>query len=301
MELIFFMKKLYGVSLGVLGFLGMFLIPILSIYGGVWLYEHFYSVIQSIELSLVGFVVLLSIFSLIPNLRLVTGMCIYITSSIFGIILFLTWLYVAYSFSGIIGILFPPLPLLVLLFHGEFLIIGELVLEFILVYGSGLLGAWILTKYHPSKWLMKKIPSLLRYVIAIIVGVLGGQFLTMPIINALGSILGQDVINSTTSLSFVNLSYMLLNGFVTGLFAGLIAGKRGKLVAGIAQFLLLILLIVFELVINRDLSSNFGQYGPSFWAWVGLVPALIGGHYGVKIINEETNSDDDDFIEQIYA
>lgn len=297
MELIFFMKKLYGVSLGVLGFLGIFLIPILSIYGGVWLYEHFYSVIQSIELSLVGFVVLLSIFSLIPNLRLVTGVCISITSSIFGVILFLTWLYVAYFFSGIIGILFPPLPLLVLLFHGEFLVIGMLLINLILVYGSSLLGTWVLMKYHPSKWLMKKIPPLLRYVIAIIIGVLGGQFLAMPFVSALGSIWGQDVINSTTSLSFVNVSYMLLNGFVAGLFAGLIAGKRGKLVAGIAQFLPLILFIVFELIINRDISSHLGQYGLSFWTWVGLVPALIGGHYGVKIINEETNSDEDDLVE----
>jgi hypothetical protein len=79
---------------------------------------------------------------------------------------------------------------------------------------------------------------------------------------------------------------MLLNGFVTGLFAGLIAGKRGKLVAGIAQFLPLILFVALELVINRDLSSYFGQYGLQFWTWIGLVPAIIGGHYGAKIIRE---------------
>ena len=278
---------------GVLLFLGSFIISILLVHGYVWLYENFYSVIQSIELSLVGFVVLLSIFSLVPNLRLVTGMCIYITASIFGIILFLTWVYVAYSFSGIIGIIFPPLPLFVLLFHGEFLIIGMLILDLVLVYGSSWLGAWVLTKYHPSEWLMKKIPSLLRYIIAIIVGVLAGNLLALPIINALGSISGQEIISSTTSLSFVNLSYMVLIGFITGLFAGLISGKRGLLIAGIAQLLPLVLLVTLALIVNRDVFASLGQYGPSFWAWVGLLPALVGGYYGVKIINEGVPSDEE--------
>ena len=132
---------------------------------------------------------------------------------------------------------------------------------------------------------MRKIPVYFRYIIAVLVGILAGNILSMPIANILGNVTGREVINSTTSLSFLNVSYMIIIGFITGLFTGLIAGKRGKILAVVAQFSFLTLMIVFSLIINRDILSRYGEYGLSFWTWVGLLPAILGGHYGVRIIN----------------
>ena len=289
------MKKTLWTIGGLLIFLASFVIPILTVHGIVWVYDNFYSVIQDITLPLFGFVVLLSIFSIVPNFRLVTGTCIYISSSILVFITFFSWIYTAYFFSGIVGVFIPPLAIFLLFYHGQFLLLATFVISIVLIYGFNALGLWILTKYRSSEWLSNKISPLLRYAIAVIVGILAGQILIMPITKALEIVLNQGTSTSSfSSLSFVNFASTILTGFATGIFAGLIAGKRGKLVSTIAQFLPLIALIIFELSINRDLSGYFGQYGVSFWTWVGLIPAIIGGHYGVKIINANISSDTSD-------
>jgi hypothetical protein len=68
---------------------------------------------------------------------------------------------------------------------------------------------------------------------------------------------------------------ILLNGFYTGYLAGLIAGKRGRLVAALAPIVVLTLAVAISLKINRDLAGNGAL---ADWTWIGLIPAIIGGH-----------------------
>lgn len=38
------------------------------------------------------------------------------------------------------------------------------------------------------------------------------------------------------------------------------------------------------LVLNRQLPEETGQDRVATWMWIGMIPAILGGHYGQKYI-----------------
>jgi hypothetical protein len=74
----------------------------------------------------------------------------------------------------------------------------------------------------------------------------------------------------------------IFTGFATGWFAGWIAGKRGKLIAALSNFFLLVAVIGMSIAVNRDLigNSHFAAQ-PAIWTWIGLLPAILAGHFAV--------------------
>ncbi len=285
--------KNFTITIGVIiGLLILFILPVFLIEGGVYLYENFYEIIGTINLSLFGLVVVLLLLSIIPDLRKITSSSIFICSYIFGATLWLISLYYTYSLWGILGVIIGflflgigmiPLAMLALLLHALFIDLGILILLVVLVFVFRFLSVWISSKYRKVNFKNKY----LQYILAIFIGIISGQFIPMPIINIFGKLLGQEVINSQTSLSIVNFSFMVLAGFITGFLTGFISRNKGILLAAIAQFTPLTLLVLFSIIINRQLP--YQPYGLSFWTWVGLVPALIGGYLGEKFI-KNTNT-----------
>jgi len=124
-----------------------------------------------------------------------------------------------------------------------------------------------------------------RAILAVIAGALVGQLAQVPLALLLDLIYRGDVTAGRWPLNSANVILVSLVGLLTGLSAGWIAGKRGKLVAAVAQFLPLFAFVTFEMVRNVDLTTYVAQQyetKPALWTWIGLIPAIIGGHYGAS-------------------
>jgi hypothetical protein len=75
-----------------------------------------------------------------------------------------------------------------------------------------------------------------------------------------------------------------------GCTAGWIAKTKGMLVAALANYLPLFLIVAVSIAVNRGLfaySDTHFDTKPASWFWISLVPAMIAGHFAVRIVNKE--------------
>jgi hypothetical protein len=130
---------------------------------------------------------------------------------------------------------------------------------------------------------MSAIKQALRYLIAVVVSPFVGALFAIPYSIALDIIYGDNVTGGVWALTTPNVLVAIWSGLVTGWFAGWIAGRRGKLIGGVANFAILIFVIAASLAMNRDLiPDHLFATKASMWTWIGLIPAIIGGHFAVK-------------------
>ena len=293
-------KNIGSSILGVVAVLIFLVVPILIVGGGVWLVNNFYQAMGYGALAIIILAVMLILLSIIPTLRAITGTSIYALSFLLGGIFWLACLYTVYSIWGLIGVIlgliflqavFLPTVLAILLDFGDplslrLIMLGILAVALAIIYGLRILGIWITSK---SKTQGIKYPPV-RYTVAVIVGIVAGYLLPAPVFAIIDYLVSRGNLIQTSPyvgapINWLVVLYMIAIGAVTGFLAGFIAEKRGKLMATIAQLSPLILVFVLSLIINRDLLSGTGQANISTWIWVGLIPAIIAGHYGQKYIN----------------
>jgi len=127
--------------------------------------------------------------------------------------------------------------------------------------------------------------AIFRFVAAIIVAAIVGELGAIPAALFIDIVAGADVTGGRWPLNIPNVVLVCFKGLVVGCVAGLIAKKRGMLVAALANFLPLQVFIVGTLIINRDpteyLKTIYDTH-PSLWTWIGLVPAMVSGHFAAK-------------------
>ena len=127
--------------------------------------------------------------------------------------------------------------------------------------------------------------AIFRFVAAIIVAPIVGELAAIPAAFFIDMVVGAEVTGGRWPLNVPNVVLVCFKGLVVGCVAGLIAKKRGMLVAALANFLPLQVFIVGTLIINRDpteyLKTIYDTH-PSLWTWIGLVPAMVSGHFAAK-------------------
>jgi hypothetical protein len=124
-----------------------------------------------------------------------------------------------------------------------------------------------------------------RYTLAVVAGAITGEVLSIPIALLLDFVFGANATGGRWPLTTANVTLECVKGLATGYSASWIAGNRGKLIGALANFFLLFCIIVISLAINRDILYNYGDNydtKPALWVWIGLLPAIVGGHLGVK-------------------
>ena len=124
---------------------------------------------------------------------------------------------------------------------------------------------------------------LLRAPLAVVGGVLIGQIAQIPFAFFLDLMWQHDVTGGRWPLTLPNVLLTCLGGVVTGFTAGWVAGKHGKLLAAVATFLPLLLFIIVSLIKNVDSTAYFQRTydtKPALWAWIALIPSIVGGHFG---------------------
>ena len=126
--------------------------------------------------------------------------------------------------------------------------------------------------------------SVIRAAASVLIGMIVGQIVQLVLALALDTAYGHDVTAGRWSLNSANLILTCLVALTIGYIVGSIAKARGKSLAALTIFLPNILLTTMFVSMNRDPSDYFAKNydtHPSLWVWVGLLPAIIGGHLGM--------------------
>jgi hypothetical protein len=92
-------------------------------------------------------------------------------------------------------------------------------------------------------------------------------------------------------LNVENVIVVCTQGAGVGIIAGAIGRRRGALVSAIAIFLPLQIFIALEIIRNRDMSDYIASIydtKPALWMWIALLPAMICGHFSVKMAQSKT-------------
>jgi hypothetical protein len=98
---------------------------------------------------------------------------------------------------------------------------------------------------------------------------------------AVNAVVGKAVTGGVWTFSLPNVVVLLLTGFYTGFLAALFAGRRGLLMAGIANWLPMLLIVAVAFTLNRDLAQYTHELASMRdWAWIEFLPALAGGYLG---------------------
>jgi hypothetical protein len=126
---------------------------------------------------------------------------------------------------------------------------------------------------------------------ALVLAPILGTIFTMIAAVALDAVIGKTVTGGVWALSIPNVIVILLTGFYTGFMAALFAGRRGLLVAGLANWLPLILLVVLSLMLNRDAIRTRAGASVADWVWIGFLPALAGGYIGAPRVRRKRAAD----------
>ena len=124
----------------------------------------------------------------------------------------------------------------------------------------------------------------LRATVAVIAGVLIGQVSQIFLALLLDLMWQQEVTGGRWPLNLPNVILTCLTALIVGFSTGWIAKRNGKVLATIAIFLPLLLIIAFGLITNAADSTEYltrtYDTKPALWAWIGLIPGLFGGHFG---------------------
>lgn len=125
-----------------------------------------------------------------------------------------------------------------------------------------------------------------RGLAAVIAGLIVGQTLQVMLALALDAVYGGDVTAGRWTFNSANVILVSLVGLITGFTVGRIARTRRKLLAVITNFLPPLIFAASFLAINTDPSDYIAKNldtAPSLWAWIGLIPALVGRHFGTPL------------------
>lgn len=149
-------KDLGWQGLGLIMIVGFAIIVALLLHGGVELIKAAQGVIDVLNMIIIGAILFLLVLSVVPRLRLFTGLGIAYASMLWIFLLWLNCLAVTYELWGFIGVfigifmlglgVFVTAPL-ALLFAGEGGAALMLVINIAIMYGVKLLGAWVASKY----------------------------------------------------------------------------------------------------------------------------------------------------------
>jgi hypothetical protein len=124
--------------------------------GSAWIFENYYGLFQSITNWVWGVVILLVILSVIPTIRIFTGLGIHYATYIWGAFFWLFCLFVTYELWGFFGIFLGLImagvgifitAFLAVLFEGEVSVALMMALNLAIIYGIRMLGYWIATKH----------------------------------------------------------------------------------------------------------------------------------------------------------
>jgi hypothetical protein len=129
-----------------------------------------------------------------------------------------------------------------------------------------------------------------RAIVSIVAGFILGQIAQLVLSVLLDMAYGNSVTAGRWPFNSANVILTCLVALITGFIVGRFAKARGKLLAAITNFLPLTIFIIFSIIINRDPSDYIARnYDTqlSLWVWIGLVPAIIGGHFGVSSHTKE--------------
>jgi hypothetical protein len=132
--------------------------------------------------------------------------------------------------------------------------------------------------------------QLLRYLVAIIVAIVVGQITQILAAIFIDIIVGHEVTGVRWSLNIENVILVCIQGAAVGIIAGAVAGRRGILISAIAIFLPLQIFILLEVIKNRDMSDYIASVydtKPALWMWIALIPAMICGHFAVKLVQNK--------------
>ncbi len=271
-------------------------------------------------LALVVSILFLLPLALIRKTRSIAAIGIYICSYVYGISAWFTGLLLTYSiwgsFAVLVGLFFlgigvVPIAILATLFNGLWAELGILIALCVLTFGSRLGSIFLLKTLEtdpisyaddaitqePQEPLTRlfgegkqvpkdamtnqhgKLAKLCRFVIAVIAGAILGNILAVVAALGIDIVYGREVTGGDWLLTTPNVIYAAVIGLLVGLFAGLIAKRRGWLAGTVSQFLPLFVGIAISIYVNRDLQGNY-QVKPAVWTWIGLLPAMLGGHLG---------------------
>jgi hypothetical protein len=97
---------------------------------------------------------------------------------------------------------------------------------------------------------------------------------------AVSAVFGRGTIGAGWKFTFLNVTLVALTGFYTGFLAALFAGRRGLLIAGLANWTPIVVLVTMSLIMKRAWSTPHGEISASDWAWIGFLPSLAGGYVG---------------------
>lgn len=125
--------------------------------------------------------------------------------------------------------------------------------------------------------------SIGRAAASIFVGLIAGQAIQILLAFGLDAAYGNSVTAGRWTFNSANVILTCVVALVTGFTIGRMAKARGKLLAAIANFLPLFFFLTLSVVINRDSSEHIAKNydtQPALWVWIGLLPAIIGGHFG---------------------
>jgi len=124
--------------------------------GGVWFFENFYELFETINGWVFTLVVLLALLSVIPRIRIYTGLGIYYLTYIWGTIFWLFCLFVTYQLWGFVGVFVGLImfgigifltAFLSILFDGQIWGALMIALNLLFIYGVRSLGYWIASKH----------------------------------------------------------------------------------------------------------------------------------------------------------
>lgn len=122
-----------------------------------------------------------------------------------------------------------------------------------------------------------------RAIVAVIAGLAIGQVAQLPLGLLVDVIWQHEVTGGRWQFSLPNIIWVCITAVIVGFCTGWIAGRRGKLLAAVAAFLPLVLLIAMQMIRNVDMTDYLAQQydtKPALWTWIGLIPAIFGGHFG---------------------
>ena len=153
------LKSIGWSSIGIVFFILVVFIIIFLVRGGVVLIENHQDLINSMNEIIIGIILLLFVLSVIPRVRMITGMSIAYISLVWIFLFWLNCLVITYESWGLVGTAIGAIvmgigifatAILASLFSGQW--IGALILlvTLIIMNGVRMLGLWIASKQKKS-------------------------------------------------------------------------------------------------------------------------------------------------------
>ena len=146
-------KELGNIGIGIAIFIGVILIILLIIYGGLWLSKTIYPwlVLISEITFLISLVILLPL-GIFKRTRDVSATGLLIASFIFGVTVWVWSFLLAYALWGFAGLMtglfiggvgVVPVAILAVIFHGEWILLGELLILLVVTFGFRTISFYI--------------------------------------------------------------------------------------------------------------------------------------------------------------